>query len=254
MYEDILKKAGLTAGETKTYNALLELGSSSLNGIQEKTGLERRYIYDILNKLIEKGLVSYITEKGKKTFRLTHPNKLLSYIGEQKNKLSDIENQINDVLSDIIKKYNTPKIEISAEVYRGKEGIKAIGEELLTHKNNYFIGGNGAVQKYLPYYWKHYNKRRIKNKVMWHDLAIEGTLMEDFGDLKKAKNKLKQMEYYKYRILPKELDSPHIITIFGDKVALTLWSENPFTFVVKNKLIAESYLKYFKFLWKMAKV
>ena len=50
---EILRKIGLSEGEIKVYNALLDLGTSSLNQIHEKTGIERRNIYDILNKLIE---------------------------------------------------------------------------------------------------------------------------------------------------------------------------------------------------------
>ena len=72
---EYLQKIGLTAGEIKVYNAVLELGISSLGKIQEKTGIERRNIYDILNKLIEKGLISYTIEKGKKTFQAKLPKK-----------------------------------------------------------------------------------------------------------------------------------------------------------------------------------
>jgi len=45
---------GLSRGEIKVYSAILEIGVSKINNIHEKTGLERRGIYDIINKLIEK--------------------------------------------------------------------------------------------------------------------------------------------------------------------------------------------------------
>ena len=50
-----LRILGLTNGEIKVYSAILHMGSSTINNIHEKTGMERRAIYDILNKLIEKG-------------------------------------------------------------------------------------------------------------------------------------------------------------------------------------------------------
>jgi len=53
--------------------------------------------------------------------------------------------------------------------------------------------------------------------------------------------------------LPEELISPHVIFIYGDKIANVLWSENPFAFVIQNKEIADSYKKYFNFIWKIAK-
>ena len=64
---EYLKELDLSDGQVRVYGAVLELGISTINKIQEKTGIERRNIYDILNKLIEKGLVTYITEKGKRT-------------------------------------------------------------------------------------------------------------------------------------------------------------------------------------------
>ena len=76
-----LHELGLSDGEIRVFTAVLELGNSSLNRIQEKTGIERRNIYDILNKLIGRGLVSYTIERGKRTFQCTHPNKILEEIG-----------------------------------------------------------------------------------------------------------------------------------------------------------------------------
>ena len=62
MKPDILRNIGLSEGEITIYSALLDLGKAPVNKIHEKVGIERRNIYDILNKLIERGLVSYINE------------------------------------------------------------------------------------------------------------------------------------------------------------------------------------------------
>ena len=56
MQLELLRKIGLSEGEVKIYTALLDLGLSPINKIHERTGIERRNIYDILNKLIERGL------------------------------------------------------------------------------------------------------------------------------------------------------------------------------------------------------
>lgn len=248
-----LKKIGLTDSEIKVYKALLKLGSSSVSNIQEETNIERRYIYDVINKLIDKGLVSYTVEKGKKTFQITHPNKILGYIDEQKAKLDQNTQQIHNILPNILKLYEENKAEIKVEILRGKEGVKALGEDMLNFKSNYHIGGNGSVQQYMPIFWKHYNKKRIKKKVMWHDLIIEGTLMETFKDNESAKKELKEIKYYKYKTIPRELGSPHAVSVYGDKIAMVLWSDSPFIIIIQNKDIAKFYLQHFKFLWKMTK-
>ncbi len=75
-----LKEIGLSDGEVKVYTAVLELGIASINKIHEKVGIERRNIYDILNKLIEKGLVSYTLEKQVKVYQCTYPGKIAEEI------------------------------------------------------------------------------------------------------------------------------------------------------------------------------
>ena len=56
----ILEDLGLTRGEVKVYIALLEIGSSSVGQIIEKSGLQNSVVHRALNSLIEKGLISYI--------------------------------------------------------------------------------------------------------------------------------------------------------------------------------------------------
>ena len=56
----------------------------------------------------------------------------------------------------------------------------------------------------------------------------------------------------KYKILPKELSSPNVIYIYEDKIANVLWSKPPVSFVIKDKNIADSYRRYFNFLWKIS--
>ena len=84
---EILEKIGLSKGEIKIYESLVDLGSATINHIHQKTGIERRNIYDILNKLIEKGLISYTNENKHRVFQCTNPKKIISYIQEKQDAL-----------------------------------------------------------------------------------------------------------------------------------------------------------------------
>ena len=92
-----LKELNLSDGQIRVYSAVLELGTSNLNSIHEKTGIERRNIYDILNKLIERGFISYITEKGKRTYQCTHPNKILEEIHAKQATLKRLEVEVPQI-------------------------------------------------------------------------------------------------------------------------------------------------------------
>lgn len=245
---EYLKKIGLARGEIKVYSAVLEIGISTLNKIQEKTGIERRNIYDILNKLIKKGLVTYTIEKGKRTYQTTHPNRIIGYLQDQKKQIETTENEIKPHLPQLIKLFEQTKPEIRAEVFRGKEAIKSLLEEALNYKKNYWMGGNCGLDRFFPYWWKHYDERRIKKKVFWYDLADYDLYLSEY-----EKAKLFKERYYELRFLPKEMSSPMVILIFGNKVAQILWGTQPFAFVLESKEISYSFMKYFNYFWRKSK-
>ncbi|RJQ18209.1 hypothetical protein C4573_00620 [Candidatus Woesearchaeota archaeon] len=239
-----LQELGLSKGQIAVYGALLELGHGTLNSIQEKTGIERRNIYDILNKLIEKGFVTFIMEKGVKTFQCTHPAKIREEIEKKKKTL----NQLTGQLPDITAIYNESKQKVQAEVFRGNEAIKALFEDMLTYKESYWIGGNSGVQKKsLKIWFKHWMERRVEKKHLLHDLVDYGSWLEGLepGQIKKHK-----ANYYKYCTLPKTLKSPMVVGIFGNKVAQILWHDQPFAFVLESEEIKDSFMRYFHYFWK----
>ena len=243
-----LKELGLSKGQVAVYSAILELGVSTINAIHEKTGMERRAIYDIINKLIERGYVSYTIERGKRTFQCTHPNKLLEDIQVKEKGLRELEAQIPELNSLL----TAPKLDIRAEVYRGDEGIKALFNEVLDYKESYYLGGNSfdeykRVNKGLELWFHHWMIRRAKKKRIMRDLVDYGTHLQG---LEPGNISVHKTNYYKYCQLPKQLRSPLVIIIFGNKVAQVLWGKQPFAFVLESPEIKESFLKYFMYFWK----
>jgi len=238
--EEILNKIGLSRGEARVYLALLDLGPVSVSRIHEKIGIERRNIYDILNKLIERGLVSYVVEEKRRLYKPTHPNKILSFLDERRYELGSMRKEIVNEIPSLVKKFRTKKLRIGTEVYHGLEGIKAILEETLGYRDIYFIGGGAYVPKKIPSFWRSYNKRRIKLGVKWYNLVREET---------RGHSITKERLIYT-KILPKEFSvNPNVICIFGNKVVNILWTEDAFVFLIENREIAENYKKYFEYLW-----
>ena len=59
-----LTKIGLTEGETKVYAALLDLGETTRTELAKKSGISPSKIYDVVNRLMEKGIVSSVKKQG----------------------------------------------------------------------------------------------------------------------------------------------------------------------------------------------
>ena len=78
IFEDI----GLTKREIKVYLALLELGSTTVGNILDKTRIPSSKIYEILRRLQDKGLVSYVKIENKRHYQAADPNSILSLLDE----------------------------------------------------------------------------------------------------------------------------------------------------------------------------
>jgi sugar-specific transcriptional regulator TrmB len=239
-----LEELGFSDGQIAVYSACLTLGNTTINALQEKTGIDRRNIYDILNKLIEKGYISYTEEHGRRTYTCTHPNKIKEEIKHKRAALDTLAEQIPDAVAI----YNEAKIPIGAQVYRGNEAMKALLDEALEHDASYWIGGNSGVENTnLKFWFKHWMERRVERKHAMYDLVDADSFLEGLkpNDLKKHK-----AQHYKYCALPKNLSSPMVVVIFGNKVAQILWSNQSFAFVLESKEIKDSFMKYFHHFWK----
>jgi len=243
---EILKKIGLSDGETKVYGALLEIGVSSINNIHKKVGMDRRNIYDILNKLIERGLISYIEENGKRTFKTSNPEKILSYIEEKKTNLDEIKSEVKKIIPSMQNIFQSEKQELFSEIFRGSEGMKAVWDDILNSKTSYWIGSGFYVPDKFPAFFNDWNKRRKKKKhESYHLFRYEKR--QDVIDRPYA--------YSKAKVLSKEFSGNPIVTVvYENKVAQMLFGENITVFVIQSKELAENYKKYHKFLWdKVAK-
>ena len=243
MNTSLLKEIGLTDTEIKVYIALIKIGATSAGRIIEETGVYRKNLYDALNRLIEKGLVSYVIENKIKFFQAKSPENLEKYLDEKKAKIEEQKQEIQVTITEMKSLFSKAPAEIESEIYRGTEGIKTILKECLNNKEVLFIGATGDVETRLPYFWPHYNKKREKLKCRWKLLLVY-----------ESRNKqITKSEYYEYKILPKILSGLNVIYIYGDYVANVLWLEKPIAFVIKHKALANNYRKYFDYLWKSIK-
>ena len=236
---EILRKIGLSEGELRVYSVLLNSGRSALNTIHEKVGMERRNIYDVLNKLIEKGIVTYVTENRKRYFQVAHPSKIISYVEEKENDLSQTKNAVEAAMPEIIKKFQSRQSSANAEIYRGVEGNKAVWDDMLNYSDIYWIGSGRYVPKRFPHYFAVWNKKRIAKKIKLHNIFR--------GELK---SEVTLYQYEQGKFLPKEFsNNPVVIGIHGHRVAHFLYGEEIFVFVIESKELAENYKAYHAYLW-----
>jgi sugar-specific transcriptional regulator TrmB len=230
-----LHQAGLTENESKVYATLLELGPSHAGLISRKSGLHRRVVYDTIEMLIQKGLVGYILRNNVKLFQAANPERVLELIKEK-------EQYVNDIMPAMMNLFSRTKEKEETNFYKGKNGLKTVFEDqLASGKEILIIGASPLAYEVLQFYFKWFDKRRVENRIKTRII------------FSKPDKKVK-IPYSEVRFLPEKYSSPLAVNIYGNKVAIILWSkEKPFAVVISQKEIAEGYRKHFELMWKVAR-
>ena len=243
--EKQLEELGLSKNEAKIYLFLLKRGATTTGSIIKETGTANSRVYESLNILIKKGLVSYNIQKDGKHFQAIAPKKLLDIEEERKEK-------IESLIPDLIKIQSSEGEKTTSAVYEEYEGFKTAFNKIINDcpKNEtiYILGFSEQLYatKSLRTFLTNINLKSAKKKQKLK-IILDKSIKETFGkDREKEK-------YTEVRYMPKGYISPAAIDIFEDYVYIFLWEEKPFVYMIKNKTIAESFKQYFNFLWKIAK-
>ncbi|MDP2749297.1 MAG: helix-turn-helix domain-containing protein [Nanoarchaeota archaeon] len=231
---EALKNAGLTDSEAKIYLVLLDLGPSLAGMVARRSGIHRRTVYDILDRLVEKGLVGYMRTNNRNYYETTEPIKLMELLREK-------EEEMSGILPELELSHKQSKEKQETNFYKGKEGIRIIFEDQIKEGKEILVfGESNLASDVLRYYLPKYNKKRIEKKIKMK-MLFDKSLQE-----KMSKIPLAEIRFLKSHI---SLSSTNI---YADKVAIILWSDNPLGILIKQKEIADSYRNYFKMLWDSA--
>lgn len=242
-----LKEAGLTEGEIKVYLALLELGSSTTGPIIEKSGIARSIIYQILEKLMQKGLVSYITKDKTKYFQAAQPQKILEYIDEREKQLQENKKKVEQMLPELLLHQKMqPKSE--ANIYTGFKGLRTAHEhtyqKLKKGEEYYYLGIPAFQPEEQHLYWQRDHVRRIKAGIKCKLLFNKDT------NIKTVKNR-SSYKGAEARAMTVDIKTPGMFLIFKDTTLIFLQSPTAMAVEIVNQQVADSFKQYFDYFWAM---
>ena len=237
----ILKELGLSEEESKIYITLLKRGSSLASYVAEQTGINRSLVYQILDRLISRGYVSYVIKNNVRYYNPVSPDKLLDLLKEKERKLKEALPELNNLFQPVKEK---PIVEI----LEGTEGIKTILNDILKEKQEWLALGSGKAPELLSYYVEHWEKERVKNKILMK------AILDSSEAGKKRGQTLSKLSYTKVKYMERKYLSPSSTWIYSNRLVLVVWSkEHPFAIRTISSEIIISYKNHFEQLWKLAK-
>jgi HTH-type transcriptional regulator, sugar sensing transcriptional regulator len=230
----VLQDFGLTENEADIYLVLLKLGSATASEILEKTSVHRINLYDILERLQEKGFVSFVILGKRKAYEAINPEKFIEIEKEKQENLKKIMPE----LSSYQRLSKSPQ---EATIFKDKKGIRNILDEIANSKEfDYFASGWGFY-KYFPEYADIWAGKIRRSKTKARCLMSNKFRSE------------KIIEQVEYKYLPNEFIFPSTTVLWKDKVFIIMWSEEPMGILIRSRAVSISYKQFFEMLWKIAK-
>ncbi len=249
---EILKKIGLSDNEVKVYLALLDSGSASAGSIAKLVGMHRSDVYDTLERLCRKGFACSVKGEKTKNFKVTDVNVCLLALEEKQEELEKQKEQIKGLLPELLGLHGLVKESGDVRILRGKLGIKALYEDILRKKVDYWDMGLFKGRELMSGYFNNWDKRRISLGI-----RIRGIMPSERREfyLQKQPGFVNKHPLREWRFLPKEQYTiPMSLRVYGENVAMTIWAKKePVVIWISDEDVAHAFNAYFEMLWKIAK-
>lgn len=244
MIQDFLKEIGFSDKEAEIYLALIKVDCDTILDLSKKTKIGRTTIYPIIESLKEKGFVEEVKEKGKIQYRAKTPDRIESFLQEQKIKIEEQVNHSRDIIPQIkgIMRQggDTPVIEYH-------EGREAIVNAIKTR--NFDPNVN-------DYFYTIYPRDAVEDLFTKKELQIARNIRINSNIRSKSIYTYAKGEYVpdttgdRIRIDSKEYPVKADISVYGDTIHIHSLGEHLGSIYIKSIDVAETFRTLFKLAFK----
>ncbi|MFH1401214.1 MAG: helix-turn-helix domain-containing protein [Nanoarchaeota archaeon] len=247
-----LSKIGLTEGEIKVYSALLTLGECTKSALAKESGVAPSNIYDITNRLTEKGIISTATINGVAHFSAADPTHLLSFI-EQKEKDIQTQKEVAEtIIPHLLAQYHDTARADGIQIFKGWSGLKTVFDDMLTEcaqeDTCHVFGANKGSDKSArtaDTFFAKYSRMRahkgIQTSIICNEDLRESTRFEF----------MRSSPHYTIKYL--EQNTLAEIMIYQQTSCIIILTDEPICIRIRGAAAQSSFSQYFQILWAQAK-
>lgn len=236
---EILEKTGLNQKEAMVYMALLELGTSSVEGIAKKAGTKRPTTYLILDDLQRKGLATLVPRAKKVLYMPESPDKIISDLTRK-------QELVKRFLPNLLAIYNEPKNKPQVLLYEGKDAVIDLYEKILLAKQIDWFATIKDFAPLHPGYIERLVARTLEKKTKVRELFTQNPV-----DIKFAKA-VTHTEYYQHRFTKPGEEFLTDNAVFDGSIAFFSHEPTIFAVVIQSPVIYQSMKTLFELAWNQA--
>ena len=241
---DRLTALGLTDGEARVFLSLLKLGSSKVGAIVKDSRVSYSKVYDVLDRLASKGLVSHMTVGSIRHFSAVEPYRLYDFLNKKEEELAAQKAGTSELVDELAKIAGRHRAS-GAEIFAGDRGLRTAYEVLLKDADKgdvlrYFYPFSGYHPVATPFYSRLHVFQKQKRIVQRGIAPAAFKESDHYREI--AKN-------LTMRFVPFPL--PGTMDMFRDKILMVSWEARTGILVTSHE-IADHFQSYFDSVWEMA--
>lgn len=245
--KDFLEKIGFSEKEASIYLYLLKVDNDSVADIAKNTSINRTTVYPVIQQLIQKEFVEEIKEDGKIFYKARTPDRIESFLQEQKIKIEEQSHEAKDIIPQLKGAMRQEGQRPIIEYFEGRDAI-------FNSSKSFFLGAKKDEVVYMIY-----PRDKVENLFSDKELKI-------LKDLRLNKE-VRSRSLYTYekgdynpdntgdrihidkKIFPVDAD----ISVYGDIVRMHTLGDRLGTISIISKDIAETLRTLFKLAIKGSK-
>lgn len=223
----------------------------SASKLAKKVNISRTSVYDLLERLIEIGLVIESTKAGIKMFTTQPPKKLKLLLQEKQQAIENANLTLDHLQQLYITKQQSGRPQL--EIYEGRQALQQMMKDMLLYRDMtvYAFWPIAHIMKLLsPQFIKKFHEERVKRnvqlKVIWPISQLNIVKQNKFL-------KPNQAEKREARIAPANIDFSLGYTIYGNTVRFLSSAKENFGFLVQSRELATMMTNQFEVIWNTSK-
>lgn len=243
---NVLQQLNFSDKEIVVYLDLQKIGQATPTQLARRTGVNRTSVYDIVQILLQRGIISQYKKHGRIYVVALDPSHLVTHLRseskKQEQRLVDQIKQVEAILPNLLSLHLVQTNKPTVTFFEGEHGMREAYEETL--KSQEFIRAFANVQTMhegLPSFFPEYYQRRAKKKIF-----IRAILPKNDLSLERATHD--QQELRETRFLPEDQTFTPEINLFDDKMLVASWIEK-MAILITSKELVDLQKMLFDFTW-----
>lgn len=243
-----LMEIGLSEKEARVYLASLELGPETAQKIAAKATVSRPNTYIAIESLSKRGLMSSF-QKGKKKYICAQNPKLLQRIlQEEKESIERKSAAYQALLPELSEITSTLENHPSVQVFDDLAGLVSVQDDIISSashtKKLYTIAAVDEARRFIT---------SKSMKPTWQKLQEAAVHVKSIYTSREDAQHHSTMNWESRRLDINKFPFRGEFVVYGDKVAMIAYRSRISCIIIKDKIIAETFISLFELAWEASK-